>query len=100
MSLMHHRADLPHLPKDSTAMGKKGMPRDLEARLYVRCFAASASRAAALSRRLVVLLSLAWLEDTGGGVMVTCAMSHEVCGGIEGMTIIRNDVVQAKASLG
>ncbi|CAM9610640.1 unnamed protein product, partial [Heterosigma akashiwo] len=57
---MHHRADLPHLPKDSTAMGKKGMARDLEARLYVRCLAASASWAAAPSRRLV-LLSLAWL---------------------------------------
>ena len=53
-------------------MGKKGMARDLEARLYVRCLLASASWAAAPSIRLV-LLSLAWLEDTGW-VMVTSAM--------------------------
>jgi len=50
--------------------------KDLEARLYVRCLAASASWAAAPSRRLV-LLSLAWLEDTGW-VMVTAAMKYVV----------------------
>eukprot|EP00639_Heterosigma_akashiwo_P006056 CAMPEP_0194573364 /NCGR_PEP_ID=MMETSP0292-20121207/9600_1 /TAXON_ID=39354 /ORGANISM="Heterosigma akashiwo, Strain CCMP2393" /LENGTH=263 /DNA_ID=CAMNT_0039424581 /DNA_START=194 /DNA_END=981 /DNA_ORIENTATION=+ len=95
LSLMHHRADLPHLPKGSTAMGKKGMPRDLEARLYVRCFAASIY---VLGRCSVKAAGPVELGLVGGHRVGDGYIRHEISGGTAGMTIICDDV-QAKAGV-